>query len=85
MGKGELARPLVTVVSPPAEWPVTVEYHHADPSITTGYKYEFGRDPNIVHADNPPTIDNETELAKILDALLALPETQRTLAAAAIE
>lgn len=78
---GSFSRPLLTVVSPPARWPVTVEYHHADPTLTTGYSHEWGRDPNIVHPDNPPTIDNEAELSKVLAGLMALPETTKSLAA----
>lgn len=76
---GLFVRPLIAVLAPPSRWPVVVDYYHIDPRRTTGYRFEWGRDPNAVHADNPPTIDNEAELQKVLDGLMALPETAVTI------
>jgi len=78
-----LDRPLLAVVAPPSDWPVTVEYFHADPAERTGYKHQAGRDPNAAHDDNPPTIDDETELERLVRWLFDerhADETKATLA-----
>ena len=72
---GLVSRPLLSVVVPPTKYPVTVDYHHVDPQQVTGHRYEWGRDPNATHPDNPPTIDSREELEKMLRGLLGLPET----------
>ena len=75
---GAFTRPLLAVLAPPGQWPVTVDYFHTNPQETTTYKYEFGRDPNDVgqHKLNPPTIDNIAELERTLRGLLDLAETK---------
>ena len=74
-------RPLLSVLAPPTRFPVVVEYHHADPQKTTGYRYEFGVDPNdpeLHKRTNPPTIDNLAELETLCRALLGTDETKLT-------
>lgn len=69
------SRPLLAILIPPTKYPVTVDYYHADPQQVTGHRYEWGRDPNLKHLDNPPTIDNKGELQKVLRGLMDSAET----------
>lgn len=74
---GMFIRPLLAVIAPPSRWPVVVEQYHSDPRTITGYRYEWGVNPNEKRTDNPTTIDNLAELEKVIRGILSLDECKQ--------